>query len=301
MPTLTDTKLTPLIKLILMGFSGKGKSTSIVPLAIPELVPNFPGYKINVFDYDGKFAEVAINQLKLRRDSRKANRLRLIAITEEQYKAACANINVEVLREKTKLENGKRTIIGPPRMWEKTDRLQKQWEKEASPNTIFVVDSWTHMCGAPLLSWAMAMQGKTLDQFGDAPHGRDYMLPQKVSKDFMAILADSKAHVIINSHQSPTDIRMKTGEFDEKGNAVEEVVHSEMSMISVGSAGRIQLPSEFNHTLVVTSNTEGVRKISTQIEDGVTTKTPFYGLAEKNYNLDTGLVEYWMLGNEPNM
>jgi hypothetical protein len=74
-----------------------------------------------------------------------------------------------------------------------------------------------------------------------------------------------------------------------------------MAMISVGQAGRVQLPSEFNHTLVVTSDASGNRKLSTQIEDGVTTKSPFFGIADKSYSLNDGLIRYWMLADKPAM
>lgn len=286
------------IKLILMGFSGKGKSTAVIPLAIPNLVPGFPGYKLRILDFDGKSQEVALAQLNTRLNKAKAQRARLTPITQDQFDAAVANIEIEVLRETTYMTpQSQRDIVGKPRMWERACHTLATWEKDQSLSHIVVLDSWTHMCQAPLLAWCMSMQGKRLFQFGDTPHGRDYMLPQQKAKEMMSYLADIKSHTIITAHQSPTDMRMKTGDRDDKGNAVEDVVHSEMSMISIGSAGRVQLPSEFNHTLVAITDKSGMRKISTQIEDGVTTKTPFFAVADKSYPLNDGLAQYWMLAN----
>ena len=285
--------------MILFGYSGKGKSTSLIPLAIPGIVKDFPGYRLRIIDADGKFQEVAEQNLKARLDRVRANKLRLTPITKEQYEIAAANIDIESVREKTKMtKQGEVDIVGEPKGWITMATALDRWAKDDDETSILVIDSWTHLCRAPLLGWAMSLQGKQYSQFGSGPHGRDYMVPQTKAKALMLNLADRKSNVIVCAHQSPMDVRLKTGETDDKGQAVEEVVHSEMAMLSVGSAGRVELPSEFNHCLVATSDADGNRKISTQVEDGVTTKTPFFATADKSYSLNDGLAKYFMLGRK---
>lgn len=294
--------LPTLIKLILLGFSGTGKSTALIPLAIPNIIKDFPGYRLRVLDYDGKFREVAEQNLSARLDRTRANRVRLTPISKEQYNAAMENLDLEVMREKTKpASDGGAAIIGAPQAWRNTIKTLERWNKDNDETTITVIDSWTHLTQTPLLAYCMAMQNKDFGDFGKAQYGTDYIEPQKLARNFLTVLADSKSHVIVNAHQEPQDIKKKTGEYEEKGNqriAVEEVVHSEMVPISVGAKGRIAIPSQFNHILVVAADADGNRKISTQVEDGVTTKTPYFAIADKSYGLNDGLARYWMLGQK---
>ena len=291
--------LPTLIKMMLLGFSGKGKSTSLIPLAIPGIVKDFPGYRVRILDFDGKAQEVAEQNLAARLDRATANKRRLTPITKEQYNAAADNIDIVVLREKTKPTlDGGAAIIGQPRAWQDMIKTLELWRKDDDENTIIVLDSWTHLTQTPLLAYCMALQGKEFGDFGKAQYGTDYIEPQKLARNLLTVLADSKSNVIVCAHQESQDIKKKTGEIDDKGNPIEEVVHSEMVPISVGAKGRISIPSQFNHCLVATSDADGNRKISTQVEDGVTTKTPFFATADKSYSLNDGLAKYFMLGRK---
>ena len=104
-----------------MGFSGSGKTSAYIPLAIPEVVKGFSGYELRILDYDGKAEEVARNNLAARLDERRARRLGLTPITQEQHDAALNNLDIEVLREKTKsTPQGGITILGAPTSWKRT-------------------------------------------------------------------------------------------------------------------------------------------------------------------------------------
>jgi hypothetical protein len=70
-----------------------------------------------------------------------------------------------------------------------------------------------------------------------------------------------------------------------------------MAAISIGSKGRVSIPAALNHVLAAAFSPAGERRIYTQPEDGISTKTPFFSRAKKFYGLETGLVEYWMLAN----
>ena len=290
-----------LIKMILMGFTGTGKSTAIVPLAIPNIIKDFVGYRIVVLDFDGKFQEVKDQNLRARLNRDLANKRRLTPISQSQFDAAYENIEVHVLREKTKASlDGGITIIGQPQAWKKTIEILERLRKDENANTILVLDSWTHMALTPLIAYCMALQGKTLGEFGKAEYGTDYIEPQKLARNLLTVLADSRSHVIVCTHQEAQDIKKKTGEYDSKKRPIEEVVHSEMVPISVGAKGRIAIPSQFNHTLVAVAGVEGNRKISTVPEDGVTTKSPFWAFADNSYSLNDGLPRYFSLGNPAN-
>lgn len=65
-----------LIKMLYLGLSGQGKSTSLVPLGIPNYLGN-PGYELRVLDFDSKFEEVVRSTL--------ARLLKTKAITQEQH------------------------------------------------------------------------------------------------------------------------------------------------------------------------------------------------------------------------
>ena len=303
MPTLTpEPKLPSLIKMILMGWSGTGKTSAYVPLAIPELVKGAPGHKLLILDYDGKAEEVIRFNLAARLDSVKARRLKLTPITREQHDAALANCEVEVLREKTKITTNGVEIIGAPSSWQKTMRVLERKSKELTSQHILIPDSLTYAAQISILAYTQALNGNA---FGTKIGWHDYMEPQRLVKNFLTVLADMPCHVILCAHQEQQDIYQKTGEFKTKPDgskeAIEEVVESVMVPTSIGSKGRITIPAQFNHLLVTAKDSSDERRIFTQPEDGVVTKTPFFAIADKSYPLNDGLVKYWMLGGKPDV
>lgn len=298
MTKLTATQKSPsLIKMILMGFSGTGKTTAYIPLSIPEIVPNFPGLELRILDYDGKAEEVARHNLAARLDKRIANKLRLTSITQEQHDAALNNLDIEVLREKTKASpQGGITIIGAPQSWKRTISTLERWTKTASPASVLIPDSLTYAAQTAIIAYAQALQGNS---FGDPLSWKDYGIPQGYVRNFLTVLADSASHVILTAHQESQDITQKTGEFITKpdGNkeAIEEVIESVMTPISIGSKGRVTIPAQFNHMLATALGPNNMRRLYTTPADGIITKTPFFACCADNYLLDKGMVEYFML------
>lgn len=300
MPTLnSEQKLPALIKLILMGWSGTGKTSAYVPLAIPELVKGCPGYKLRILDYDGKAEEMIRSLLDARLDANKARRLKLTPITREQHSAALANCDVEVMREKTRITSKGVEIVGAPRSWARTMQVLEKWSRDASKDHIVIPDSLTYASQISILAYTQALNGKG---FGQKVEWRDYMEPQRLVKNFLTVLADLPCHVILCAHQEQQDIYQKTGQFIDKPDgskeAVEEVVESVMVPTSIGAKGRITIPAQFNHLLVTAKNANDERRIFTEPEDGVVTKTPFFAIADKSYPLNDGLVKYWLLANK---
>lgn len=296
---LSESKPTPqLIKMMLMGISGTGKTSAIIPLAIPEIIPGWPGLELRVADFDGKFAEVATLQLKARLDKAKARRADLTPITQEQFDAALSNIDVVVCRESTSvIDQGRNKAFGvrSADAWQTALKQFKLWLPTMSSSNVLVVDSLTHMC-AGIAGYTQELGGKLNMKMT----WRDFLPAQQEVAAAMTFFADAPSNVIICAHQAPLDVSKKTGEFRELPNGtkeeVEEVVDSHMMPITIGTAGRISIPSQLNHLLVMDDNEKGQRQLFIRPKVGVVTKTPFFALAEPSYGIDRGLVEYWRLG-----
>lgn len=283
----TGTPSSALINMLLLGFSGLGKSSSIVPLAIPELLPGFPGYELRVLDADAKFEETARAQLAWRLDAKK--------ISKEQHDAALSNIDVTVIREKTKIiqvgQDRKIGVVGQPTSWRALVRQLETWQKDASDKQILVVDSLTHVATISIPAYILALNGRLNQDL----RWQDFGGCQALVKELLTILADLPCHSIITGHPEPLELRKKTGEKDEKGNETDEIVESLMAAISIGSKGRVSIPAALNHVLAAAFSPAGERRIYTQPADGIATKTPYFSKAKKYYSLDTGLVEYFLL------
>ena len=298
---LSERKAGPsLIKMILMGVSGSGKSSATIALAIPDLIPGWPGKELRVLDFDGKFEEVAIEQLEARKDKAKARRSNLTPITEEQYQSALSNIDIIVCREKTKIiQQGVQSKVGTQTAsaWDKAIKALKKWQVDFSPNNILLVDSLTHMATIAITNYTQSLNGKLNQDLT----WRDFLAPQREVAASLQFFSDTDSHCIITGHQGPLDVKKKTGEFRELPNGVreeiEEVVDSLMLPLSVGSAGRIAIPAQLNHMLVIADDKGGTRRLYTKPHNGVITKSPFFAVSEPTYDLDKGLVQYFNLAN----
>lgn len=284
---LTDNSSSPLINMLLLGFSGLGKSSALIPLAIPEVVKDFPGYELRVLDADGKFEEVAREQLAWRLDQKK--------ISQEQYTAALNNIDICVVREKTKVvqvgQDRKIGVQGQPTSWKALVRQLETWQKDASDKQILIVDSLTHVATISIPAYIQALNNRLNQDL----RWQDFGSCQALVRELLTIMADLPCHTIITGHPEPLELRKKTGEKDDKGNDEDEIVESLMAAISIGSKGRVSIPAALNHVLAAAFSPAGERRIYTQPEDGISTKTPFFSRCKKFYGLELGLVEYFML------
>jgi hypothetical protein len=292
--TLNPSKL-PLIKAILLAYSGMGKSTSTISLGVPGIVKDFPGFELRVLDADGKYEEVVRSTLLAWRDSKK--------ISETQYTEAFDHFDICRIREDTGITavgfGGKDTpkgigSVGQPTAWRKATDQLGMWQPSWDDKKILLIDSLTHISQS-IAAWCQAMNNRT----NKALNWRDYMVPQQRVIDLMTLAADIDSHCIITGHQAPLEIRQKTGEVvtndDGSKEELDELVESAMAPISIGRAIRIQIPTQFNHQLVLAQTLSGERRVFTTSEDGVVTKTPFWARAKPSYPIDTGLAEYFML------
>lgn len=283
-----------LLKILYLGYSGEGKSTSLVPLGIPGYLDN-PGYELRILDFDGKAEEVIRSTL--------ARFLKEKTITQEQHdKALTENYDVCPCLEPTGIvsaREGKRTIKklgveGTATAWNTAIRQLEKWNSSFSDRTILVVDSFTYAVRA-ITNFCQELNGKLNQNL----EWRDYQAPQQMAENLMVVCADLPTHSIVCGHADPLELYKSTDQIDDKtGAPVEELVDCLMVPISIGKSGRMKLPARMNHLLVASSDGKGAttrRYIYTEPRVGVVTKTPFYGRCEPRYPIDKGMVEYFKL------
>jgi len=293
MPKLKKEPSSSLIKMLYLGQSGEGKSTSLIPLAIPGYLDN-PGYELRVLDFDSKFEEVARATL--------TRLLKSSTITQEQHDIALTeNLDICPCIEPMGIVNGregkkmvkKLGVDGTATAWTTAVKQLEKWDSSFSPRTILIVDSFTHAVRA-ITNYCQELNGK----LNQTLEWRDFMAPQGLAESLMYICSDLPTHAIVTAHQDALEIYKPTTQIDDKGQPIEELVDVVMAPISVGRAGRVKLPSKMNHLLVASSEGKGAavrRYIYTEPRVGVITKTPFYGLCENRYPIDTGMIKYFAL------
>lgn len=282
-----------LIKMLYLGYSGEGKSTSLVPLGIPGYLDN-PGYELRILDFDGKAEEVIRSTL--------ARFVKDGLISKEQHdKALSENYDVVPCLEPTGIiqsREGKRTIKklgieGIATAWNTAIKQLEKWNGSWSDKTILVVDSFTHAVRA-ITNYTQELNGK----LNQSLEWRDYMAPQQLAESLMYACSDLPTHAIVTGHADPLEVLKPTTTLDDKGQPVDELIDVIMAPISVGKAGRVKLPSKMNHLLVASSEGKGAvvrRYVYTEPRVGIITKTPFYGLCEPKYPLDKAMVSYFKL------
>ena len=300
MASLSDTILPP-IKTILMAASGGAKTSAIIPLAIPEIVKGWPGKKLLVLNFDGlgKFSELA----KIQLDDRLARKSNVTPISQSQYDAAMLNIDFEDCGDPKKItrdSTGYNATTVSADAWIKAKKTLDRWWPQLSANpkgTIVVVDSFTHFAYA-VANYTMSMANrlnKTAEGY------KDYMPAQQEIRAGLNALTSVPCGLILTAHQESYEIKKmsETPERDaETGEMVfkEQIVDSIMLPKSFGQSGRTDIPSTINHLLYLTTNQNQQRVIRLTPGRGILPKTPYFARAKKEYDIDKGLVEYFLLG-----
>lgn len=293
MPKLTPTRTPNPLKILLMAYSGEGKSTAMVPLSIPGYRDN-PGYELRWLDFDGKAEEVVRANL--------ASLLKTKKITQEQHDEALANNDICVCTENTGVVTvleGKKSVkkfgtVGSARAWNKAVKQIDAWDRSWSDKTILIIDSFTYAVRA-IVNYNQELNNRLNYEL----RWQEFNGPQQMAQTLMVLCADLPTSVIVTAHQDPLELYKASDQVDDKtGKPIEELVDTLMVPVSVGKSGRMQLPARFNHALVISSEGTGAgtrRWLYTEPHVGVVTKTPFFALAERRYPMETGLVDYFKL------
>lgn len=289
---LTPTSL-PLIKLMMLGYSGEGKSGSLVPLGIPGIIKNFPGYELRVLDFDGKFEELTRAVLGKYLAEKK--------ITQDQHDTALTNnFDICLCTEATSVvdvrEAGKNITTfgaqGTTTAWAKATRQIRKWERSMDESKIFIVDSLT-FAAKHIAAFSQELQGK----LNKSLMWQDYQFPQQEIESLLDFAADCKSHSIILGHQDPMEIMKRTGRFDDKDNEIMELMDVLVLPIAMGKANRPKLPARFNHMLMMSSegtDSAARRCIWTIPHNGIMCKSPFFS-AKDRYEITKGMPEYFSL------
>lgn len=287
-----------------MAASGGGKTSAIIPLAIPDIVKGWPGKKLLVLNFDGpgKFSELAKIQLDDRL-ARKGNGL--TSITQTQYDAALEAIDFEDCFDPKKIARdatGYQASTMSADSWKKAKKTLDGWWPAISKNPsdyIVVLDSFTHFAYA-VANYTMAMASR-LNKIAEGY--KDYAPAQQEIRAGLNALTSVPCGLIITAHQDSYEIKKssETPERDpETGEMVfrEEVVDSIMLPKSFGQAGRTDIPSGVNHLLYLTTNKNQQREIRLTPGRGILPKSPYFARARKSYDIDKGLVDYFLLGEQ---
>ena len=283
------------IKMFFLGYSGEGKSTSMVPLSIPGYRGG-PGYELRWLDFDGKAEEVVRSTLaRLLADKQIDQAQHDVALMENNDICSC----IEPTGIVSVRENGKTVkkvgVFGTATAWNKAVKQLEVWNKTFSSKTVLIVDSFTYACKA-ITNAAQDLNGK----LNKTLEWRDYQGPQQMAENLMILAADLPTNSIIAAHQEPLELYKATDRLDDKGQPIEDLIDTLMVPISIGKAGRMKLPTRMNHLLLASSTGKDAatkRFIFTQPHVGVITKSPFYGRCKDRYPIEHGLVDYFKLGD----
>lgn len=284
--------------MILMSTSGGGKTSAYIPLAIPGIVSGWPGKKLFVLNFDGKdkFGELA----KIQLDDRLARKPGITPITKEQYEAALDNINFVDCSDPKKINRdstGYNAATISADAWPLAKKTLDGWWPKLDKDSILVNDSFTHYAYA-VANYTMALMNrlnKTAEGF------RDYAAAQQEIRAGLNALTSAPCDLIVTAHQDAYEIK-KMSETPERDSETGEMVFKEqivdvlMLPKSFGQAGRTDIPSTFNHLLFMATNKNQQRLIRLTPGRGILPKTPYFARAKKEYDIDKGLVEYFLLG-----
>lgn len=124
MPSLESRTQSPLVKLMMIGNSGTGKTGSLASLALA-------GYKLHILDFDNGL-EPLINHIR------------------EKDSKALANVDFMSFRDNYKPSPTGPAIIGPAKAFQASARALDKWEdgtkpEEWGPGHICIIDSLTSM------------------------------------------------------------------------------------------------------------------------------------------------------------
>jgi len=141
MPSLATKAENPVIKLMMIGDSGTGKTGSLISLAEA-------GYKLRIFDYDNGI-DIISNLLK------------------DKPASVLESIQYQSFRDKKKMGPAGPITLGAPQAFTKGVQALDKWDDGSVPSSwprdhIAVIDSLTAM-GRAALDWATAMNPSAKD------------------------------------------------------------------------------------------------------------------------------------------
>jgi len=183
MPKASDHTKSPLVKMLLIGNSGAGKTGALAPLVAA-------GYKIKILDFD--------NGLDA-----------LFALVRQIDPKLLDNIEYESFRDRIKMSQQGPSVVGAPRAYVSALKALEKWPvDDSSPDewgqdTILVIDSLTN-AGLAAFRWAQGMNPTAKEQ------RQWFFQAQNVIQDLIANVTDEsfRTNVIVISHIELVDTAM---------------------------------------------------------------------------------------------
>lgn len=275
MPDLSQHSSTDVVKLILIGDSGTGKTGSLVSLVKA-------GYKLRIMDFDG-LLRVLVEQIKLQ--------------CPEKLK------NVSFLSFKDKIKGSASGPIpdGIPRAFNDAINALIKWKDgdvdygnpaDWGPDVVLVIDTFTRVSDCAL-RWGAAMT--PVGKSGQSDGRAGYFTAQSAILELMTMLNAESFHtnVILIAHVA----------YQDRGDGTLRGFPR-----AVGKAINTEIPGFFENILVTERTGSGgaaVRTIKAVTNGMVETKSPFLHLhpeLKEPMSLNEGLAKYFKAarGKEPN-
>lgn len=257
MPSLDKLASTSLVKMLLMGDSGTGKTGSLVSLVAA-------GYKLRILDYDGGLPVLLHFIRKTCPDKLSNVEARTL---DDKYVSGAAGRAVRpfAYQETVKMlthwkytYNGEEVDYGDPSLW--------------GPDCILVVDTLTFLSNAAF-NWAEGMNPGAKDR-----RTYFYVAQQSIEKLLSEFKADSFAtNLIVVSHIKYLE---REGDGATKGYPM-----------SAGSALSPNIPTYFNSVAQAMTKTGGRRTLQTKSTPYIDLKNP--NAFEQELPLETGLATFF--------
>lgn len=265
MPALSNHHSSSVVKALMIGHSGTGKTGSLVSLVEA-------GYDVRIIDCDNGID--ILRNLLLRKDPKLLERVIYETITDSYKnlngrlvpKSAKAWTKVAKLLDHWKMdEEGNKYDLGPVTTW--TDK------------TVLVIDSLT-MLGTQAMNYTLSLAGR----LGQHPQLQDWGTAQGFQEGLLAALYDDevKCNVIVMAHITFIE---QEGQGSTKGFPS-----------ALGKALPPKVGRYFNNMLQVTVEGQGAsarRKIITNPNMGIDLKTSNPGGVKPSYSIETGLAEFF--------
>jgi GTPase SAR1 family protein len=265
MPKASDHSSSSIQKLLYVGDSGTGKTTSLFSLVQA-------GYKLRIFDFDNLLAP-------------------LISVARAKAPELLDNIEFMSFRDEiTTTSSG--PIVPSPQAFVAGLKALYKWEDDSKPpewgsDYIAVIDSLTTMSRAAMF-WARGMQGASTIAEGVPMKGFDarqaFFTAQQAIMNAIAFLTSPSfnANVIMIAHLK----------YLEQDGAVKGFP------MSVGTANAPEIPTYFASIALATKNSSNSRVIRTRSTQMIDLKNPrsFDRQFADELPMDTGLAQYFERG-----
>lgn len=263
MPKLSEHPSIQLIKMLIVGESGTGKTGSLASLAKA-------GYNLHILDYD--------------------NGLDIVQDALRDDPAALNRVNYETLRDTVSIAGGLPKLKAPISAYKNAGKVLSEWKaQDFGPNDVIVLDTLTTFSEAAF-NEALSVAGR----LNQRPQLQDYGWMSESVKLFIEMLTspDMKCHVIVATHirwfaadeESQTQAK---GLPNAKGQEISRVVSRYFNSVVLSRSQG--------------SGPATRRLLSTQPQGVVEVKTSSPKNVKATYPIDTGLATLFqdILGHGP--